>query len=115
MDSIPPVLAAFFRPDVQGYLRSWLWYAGQTELARVTIPCFVVQGSYDLQVAVSEADLLERANPRCRVTRIEGMNHTRKLAPADMAGQMASYRGPDAPLAPASVDAVAAFVIKPPA
>jgi hypothetical protein len=42
--------------------------------------------------------------------RIDGMNHVLKEAPADMAGQMASYRGPDAPLAPGLVDAIAAFV-----
>ncbi len=38
------------------------------------------------------------------------MNHVLKQTPADMAGQMASYQGPDAPLAPALVDAIASFV-----
>jgi len=110
VDSTPPVLAALFRPSVQPYLISWFRHSARQEIARLTIPCLVVQGSHDLQVASAEADLLQRANPRCQVVRIDGMNHVLKEAPADMAGQMASYRGPDAPLAPGLVDAIAAFV-----
>lgn len=109
-DSTPPILAAVFRPSVQPYLISLFRYSGQAEIARLTIPCLIVQGSHDLQVAPSEADLLQRANPRCRVARIEAMNHVLKQAPADMAGQMASYRGPDAPLGLGLIDAVAGFV-----
>ena len=110
VDSTPPTLAALFRPSVQPYLISWFRHSAQREIARLTIPCLVVQGSHDLQVAPAEADLLQRANPRCRVARIDGMNHVLKQAPADMAGQMPSYRGPDAPLAPGLVDAIASFV-----
>jgi len=109
-DSTPPALAALFRPSVQPYLISWFRYSGQSEIARLHIPCLIVQGSHDLQVAPSEADLLQRANPRCQVARIEGMNHVLKQTPADMAGQMASYQGPDIPLAPGLVDAIASFV-----
>lgn len=110
VDSTPPTLAALFRPSVQPYLISWFRHSAQREIARLTIPCLVVQGSHDLQVAPAEADLLQRANPRCRVARIDGMNHVLKQAPADMAGQMPSYRGPDAPLAPGLVEAIASFV-----
>jgi hypothetical protein len=109
-DSTPPMLAALFRPSVQPYLISWFRYSGQHELARLNIPCLIVQGSQDLQVAPSEAGLLHRANPRCQIARIDGMNHVLKQAPADMAGQLASYRGPDVPLATGLVEAVASFV-----
>ena len=110
VDSTPPTLAALFRPSVQPYLISWFRHSAQREIARLTIPCLVVQGSHDLQVAPAEADLLQRANPRCQIASIDGMNHVLKQAPADMAGQMPSYRGPDAPLAPGLVEAIASFV-----
>lgn len=109
-DSTPTVLAALFRRSVQPYLISWFRYSARAEIARLTMPCLVVQGSHDLQVAPAEADLLQRANPRCQVVRIDGMNHVLKATPADMAGQMASYRGPGAPLAPGLVDAIVTFV-----
>jgi pimeloyl-ACP methyl ester carboxylesterase len=110
VDSVPAMLASLFRPSVQPYLRSWFKYSGQEELARVTRPCLIVQGSHDLQVQPVEADLLAKANPRCRVARIDGMNHVLKATPADMAGQMPSYRAPDTPLAPGLVDVITEFV-----
>ena len=51
------------------------------------MPCLVVQGTHDLQVAFTEAALLQQAKPRCQVARIADMNHVLKLAPADMAGR----------------------------
>jgi hypothetical protein len=95
---------------VQPYLISWFKYSGRAELARLRAPCLIVQGTHDLQVAPTEIELLKQANIRCQVARIEGMNHVLKLTPADMAGQLASYRAPDAQLAPGLVDAVIAFV-----
>jgi pimeloyl-ACP methyl ester carboxylesterase len=110
IDSTPPVLAALFRPSVQPYLISWFKYSAATELAQLDIPCLIVQGTHDVQVDTTEADLLHRANPRCTMARIEGMNHVLKMTPADMASQMPSYRGPDAPLSGELVQAVTAFV-----
>jgi len=112
-DSSPPSLAALFRRSVQPYLISWFRYSGQIELARLTIPCLVVQGTHDLQVAPAEADVLQRVNPRCRIARIDGMNHVLKRTPADMAGQTPSYLGPDAPMAPGLVTTVVSFVTSP--
>lgn len=109
-ESTPPVLAALFRPSVQPYLISWFRYSAQSEIGRLRIPGLVVQGSHDLQVAPFEADLLQRANPRCQVVRLEGMNHVLKLAPPDMAGQLTSYQSPDIPLAPGLAEAIAGFV-----
>ncbi|MEO8564313.1 MAG: alpha/beta fold hydrolase [bacterium] len=110
VDSVPTMLASLFRPSVQPYLMSWFKYSGREELARLSTPCLIVQGAHDLQVAPMEADLLEKANARCRVARIPTMNHVLKETPADMAGQLASYRAPDAPLAPGLVEAIAEFV-----
>ncbi|HET8762579.1 MAG TPA: alpha/beta hydrolase [Gemmatimonadales bacterium] len=109
-DSTPAVLAALFRPSVQPYLISWFKYSAATELAQLKVPCLVVQGTHDLQVDTTEADLLQQANPRCTMARIEGMNHVLKMTPADMASQMPSYRGPDAPLSEELVSAVVSFV-----
>lgn len=109
-DSVPPALAALFRPSVQPYLISWFRYSGRQEIAQLSIPCLIVQGSHDLQVAPADADLLHEANPRCRVAMIDGMNHVLKQTPADMAGQMTSYQSPNVPLPNGLVDAIASFV-----
>ncbi len=109
-DSTPAMLAALFRPSVQPYLISWFKHSATTEIAQLRIPCLIVQGTHDLQVETMEADLLQKANPRCTMARIEGMNHVLKMTPADMASQMPSYRGPDTPLSGELVSAVVSFI-----
>jgi alpha-beta hydrolase superfamily lysophospholipase len=109
-DSTPSMLAALFRPSVQPYLISWFKHSAATAIAKLEIPCLVVQGTHDLQVDSAEAGLLQRANPHCQVAMIEGMNHVLKQTPADMASQMPSYRGPDTPLGTGLVDVVASFI-----
>lgn len=109
-DSVSPALAALYRLSVQPYLISWFRYSGRQEIAHLGIPCLIVQGTHDLQVAPADADLLREANPHCRVAMIDGMNHVLKQTPADMAGQMASYQSPNVPLANGLVDAIASFV-----
>ncbi len=110
-DSTPPMLAALFRPSVQPYLISWFNYSAAAEIAKLAVPCLVVQGTHDLQVDSTEAGLLHQANPRCQVAMLEGMNHVLKQTPSDMASQMPSYRSPDTPLAAGLVDRVTGFVL----
>lgn len=111
VDTLPPLLQGTFRNSVQPYMMSWMRYSGQAELAALTLPCLVVQGSHDFQVDPSEGERLAKANPGCRMARIEGMNHVLKPSPADRMAQIQTvYPSPDIPLAPGLVDAVAAFV-----
>ena len=56
-----PQLAALFRPSVQPYLMSWFKYVPATELARLTIPVLLIQGTTDIQVPVAEAKALQAA------------------------------------------------------
>lgn len=111
VSSTPPALAALFRPSVQPYLISWFKYSAGSELASLKVPCLIVQGTRDLQVAPAEAELLRAANPHCQVAVVPDMNHVLKETTAtDIPGQLPTYRTPDAPLAPGLVDAIAKFV-----
>lgn len=107
----PAPLEALFRLSVQPYLISLLRYSGQTELAAVRLPCLIVQGTTDLQVEPREAELLAKANPRCAMASVAGMNHVFKSAPPGRAAQMSTYLTPDPPLAHGLVDAVAQFIL----
>lgn len=109
-DSVPPALAALFRPSVQPYLITWFNFSGSGELRQVRVPCLIVQGTHDLEVDSTEASMLHRANPRCRVALIPGMDHMLKASPANMSAQLASYRTPDVPLAPGVADAILSFI-----
>lgn len=110
VDSVPPPLAALFRPSVQPYMISWLRVDPQAEIARLNIPVLIVQGTLDAQVMVSDAQLLAKAQPKAKLLMIEGMNHVFKQVPADQASQQKSYIDPSIPDAPELIEGVATFV-----
>lgn len=106
----PPELLALFRPSVQPYLMSWLPLDPVKELAKLTVPVLVVQGSTDLQIGEGDAKLLAAARPDIKLVIVPGMNHVLKAAPADRTANVATYHDPSLPLAPGLLDAVAGFV-----
>jgi pimeloyl-ACP methyl ester carboxylesterase len=108
-----PGLEMLFRPSVQPYLISWLALDPAALIAAYDGPVMVVSGDRDLQIPTSEADVLTAAQPRARRLDIEGMNHVMKTAPADRAGNIATYSDPDLPLAPGLADGVADFILEP--
>jgi len=110
VDDVPAALMALYRPSVQPYLISWLRYSPADELARLTIPCLVVQGDTDIQVEVADARALQAARRDCSLQIVPGMNHVLKPVPADEARQLASYADPTLPLAPEFVRGLAQFL-----
>jgi pimeloyl-ACP methyl ester carboxylesterase len=110
VDSVPPPLAALFRPSVQPYMISWLRVDPQVEIARLEIPVLIVQGTLDAQVMVSDAQDLAKAQPKAKVLMIDGMNHVFKRVPADRASQQNSYSDPSIPAAPELIEGITAFV-----
>jgi len=111
-DSAPPALAALFRPSVQPYLISWFRYDPAAEIAKLTIPTLIAQGTTDIQVSIADAKALGAAQPKATLLLIDGMNHVMKSVAADPAAQMKSYGDPTLPVVPALVDAVSEVVRK---
>jgi pimeloyl-ACP methyl ester carboxylesterase len=106
----PPGLEALLRPSVQPYLISWLRYDPPKELAKLTAPVLVAQGTHDFQVGVEDARALAAAKPDARLLLVEGMNHVLKMTPADPNEQVGSYGDPALPVAPKFLAEVVAFV-----
>lgn len=109
-DSVPPFLAALFRPTVQPYLISWFKYTPSVEIAKLTVPVLIIQGTTDLQTTEEDAKLLAAGLPSAKLVMIEGMNHVLKSAPPGRAEQMPVYSDPTLPVVSQLLDDVAAFV-----
>lgn len=109
-DSVPPALAALYRPSVQPYLISWFRLDPAEEIARLRIPILIAQGTTDVQVRIEEAHALHASSPDAEMAIIEGMNHVLKVVPADAAQQQASYIDPMLPVAPELVERIASFL-----
>ncbi|MDQ1921234.1 alpha/beta hydrolase [Massilia pseudoviolaceinigra] len=110
--NVPIELAALYRASVQPYLISWFKYVPATVIKDLRMPVLLVQGSTDLQVPLSEAELLHRALPGAHLVVVPGMNHVLKEAPLDKEGQTRTYTDPAFPLAPTLVPTIAAFLRK---
>lgn len=109
-DSVPAFLNALFRPSVQPYLASWFAYDPAAEIAKLTIPVLILQGSTDLQVKVEDANRLAAAKPDARVVIVEGMNHVLKAAQGAMTEQLPSYSNPALPISVRVIDEIVALV-----
>lgn len=91
-------LSNIFRPSVQPYLISWFAYDPKIEIKKLNIPILILQGSTDLQVSVSDAQLLSKAQPKARLVIIDQMNHALKTVSNNKEENLASYNKPDMPL-----------------
>jgi pimeloyl-ACP methyl ester carboxylesterase len=110
VESPPPQLNALFRPSVQPYLISWLKVDPQAEIAKLTIPVLITQGTLDAQVPESEAKLLAAAQPKAKLLVVDGMNHVMKRSAADQASQAKSYSDPTIPIPPELITGISTFI-----
>ncbi|MFT4912339.1 MAG: pimeloyl-ACP methyl ester carboxylesterase [Brevundimonas sp.] len=108
----PPALAALFRPSVQPYLISWLALDPTALIAAWDGPVMIGQGTTDIQVGVVDAEAMAAAQPDARLVLWDGVNHVLKIAPADRAGNVATYADPNLPLAPGVVEDVADYILQ---
>lgn len=110
--AVPDNLQGLFRASVQPYLISWFRYDPQRELAKLAVPCAIVQGTADVQTPPAEGEALHAAAPASRYVVVDGMNHVLKHAPdtSSQAAVLAGYTDPSLPVVPAVIDTVAALV-----
>jgi hypothetical protein len=112
VERVPPELNVVFRPSVQPYMSSWLRYDPAKEIARLSIPVLITQGTTDIQATVQDVKSLAAAKPSAKVLMINGMNHVLKSVPNDSDKQSASYSDPALPVMPELIDEVSRFINK---
>jgi len=110
VDDVPQALAALYRPGVQPYLVSWFKYTPSAEIGKLTCAVAIFQGDTDIQISVSEAELLARGKPDAELHVIKGMNHVLKMVPTDRATQIASYGDPSLPVSPELIDSLVNYL-----
>lgn len=78
-----PGLANIFNLDVQPFISSWMNYQPTEEIAKLTIPTLIINGTKDIQVSTSDAELLHKASTNGKLVLIENMNHVLKNVASD--------------------------------
>lgn len=104
-----PSLNSIFRSSVQPYFISWMKYIPQAEIKKLSIPVLIVNGTKDIQVPPSDAELLHAASPKSKLIIIENMNHIFKEIKVDEENTK-SYSNPDLPVIPELITVVTNFI-----
>jgi hypothetical protein len=104
------MLASIFRESVQPYMISWIKYVPQDEIKKLHIPVLLLNGTKDLQVTASEAQLLKAAKPDASIAIIENMNHIFKEIKGDDTENQNSYANPELPVISELIGRITGFI-----
>jgi len=105
-----PGLASIFRPSIQPFIFSWMKYDPAKEVAKLDIPVLIINGDKDLQVHVSEAEILHAAKPDSKLKIIENMNHIFKEIKGNDLENQKSYNEYNRPVMPQLIEAIRDFI-----
>lgn len=95
----PQMLHSIMHPSIQPFLSSWMKYDPCKQIATLSVPVLLVNGTTDIQVGVEEMELLAKAYPAAKAIKIKKMNHIFKtIKSTDMGLQLELYAEPDAPI-----------------
>lgn len=102
-----PNLQSIFRKSVQPYMISWIKYNPSEEIKKINKPVLIVNGTKDIQIKVSEAELLKQAKPEAKLVLINDMSHVFKDV-----NNGDGYKDPSIPIMPQLVTEITSFVNK---
>lgn len=107
-----PGLASIFRPAIQPFIFNWMEYNPAVEITKLDMPVLIINGDKDLQVAISEAELLQQAKPDAQLEIVEHMNHIFKKIKGDDLENQKSYNETNRPVMPELITIISVFVLK---
>ncbi|WP_431244071.1 alpha/beta hydrolase [Flavobacterium sp. P21] len=112
VNKVDPLLNSLFRPSIQPYLISWFKYDPQTEIKKLTVPVLILQGSSDLQVSITDAENLSKANTNSELVIIDKMNHILKIIDGDNKANFDSYNNETLPISEVLTNKIVSFIKK---
>lgn len=107
-----PGLGSIFRPAIQPFIRSWMQYDPQEEIAKLDIPVLLINGDNDLQVNQDEAQLLKDAKPDATLVIVETMNHPLKSVTGGDMENAKTLNEPQRPIHPELITTIVEFIKK---
>ncbi len=105
-----PLLQSIFRPSVQPFLKSWMKYEPTEVISTLEIPILIINGSFDIQVDTTEAQLLKEANPKAQLVILDKMNHVFRKIDGDNLENTKAYNEPNRALHPELMSTLVDFI-----
>ena len=108
----PPALASIFNLDIQPFMSNWMQYNPQKRIESLEIPVLIINGTRDLQVSTTEAQLLKDHKADAEIVIIENMNHLLFEINGDDLVNTRSYNELSHPIMPEVITAMVNFIQK---
>lgn len=106
---VNPMLLSVFAKQNQSFLSSWIQYNPSAEIEKLTIPTLIINGDNDLQVKVTDAEILHNSNTNSKLVIVKKMNHVLKEVNSITENQ-SSYLKADFPLSNHLVETIVNFI-----
>lgn len=108
----PPALSSIFNLDLQPFMSNWMQYIPKDLIRKLEIPVLIINGTKDLQVAITEAQQLKEAKEEAQLEIIENMNHLLFEINVDDLVNSKSYNDNSYVVMPQVIEIITAFITK---
>lgn len=108
--SFDPALGSIFRYDLQPFMKSWITYDPAKEISKLDIPVLIIHGEKDIQVEVSEAEILFSKAVSPSQIIIPKMNHIFREIEGGRMENHKSYNESWREIMPQFTDSIVTFV-----
>lgn len=108
----PPALSSIFNLDLQPFMSNWMQYNPKDLIKKLEIPVLIINGTKDLQVAITEAQQLKEAKEEAQLEIIENMNHLLFEINGDDLVNSKSYNDNSYVVMPQVIEIITAFITK---
>lgn len=108
----PPALASIFDSSVQEFMMSWMAYDPIVATKSLDIPILLINGTKDLQVSISEAELLHDASEKSELRLIDNMNHVLFIISGDDQENAKSYNDHNGKISETLIKEIVEFIKK---
>ncbi len=106
----PNALSSLFNVEVQPFMSNWMQYNPQEEIKKLKMPILIINGTKDLQVSSTEAELLKTSAPKSSLVIIDKMNHILVPIEGEDLENSKSYNEAYRKLSPELIKAITAFI-----
>ena len=108
--SFDPALGSIFRYDLQPFMKSWIKYNPAEEISSLEMPILIIHGEKDIQVELSEAEILISKVPTANQAIIPKMNHIFREIEGGRMENHKSYNEAWREIMPQFIDTIVTFV-----
>ena len=108
----PPALGSMFNLDIQPFMSNWMQYNPYELIENLKIPVLIINGTKDLQVSTTEAQLLKAHKTDAELVIIENMNHLLFEINGDDLVNTKSYNEMSHPIMPEVIKVMLNFIQK---